>query len=689
MKTHFTAAFVLFFISLAILSGCGGDGGQTSSASAVAASQMCIGCHAGNSASISPVTGESITVEWQRSIHKSANGAGCYDCHAQPHAVLDCVVCHTDIHQTHPNSCGQCHGGSTDITACSNCHATVHTGTAKQCLDCHSALGPPHINSNNSGVTHNAQFLESQNSYTCINCHNPHDNTVLSAAKAWATSAHGDVKGPAWSDEDFKANTSCLRCHTATGYANYVTGSPAFTLPIAPLTASQTYGVLSCNACHKNYNFTNHTSVRKIPTYTAPYNNSLSPKTFPNVGDSNLCIACHSARESGDTILAITTDLSNTGFKNPHYMAAAATMYMSNAFVNFTTQTTMVPTNNENVTPYTYSSTKTYATYNQPDNLSVPSYGISGGNSSAHRRIGTPLITGSENYLNYPSKTSNPLAPLAINTNGPCVTCHMQANNPIPGNTTQNSGIPVPAVRPGNGHSLQIDDATAQQLCLPCHADAPHLDGGDGNGNPLTTVIQTLAQLQSAMLKPQSKCYQDGLNLLKQILKVKYMINYDDTAYPYFFDLQKDATGKTAVTDWTRKNVAGVTDAAVAALGSTFTPIQAGGLTQTQAMRLMGACFNLNLLVKDPGAYVHARTFSQRLVYDALDFLDNNTMDFTALTSARKLNPAIYYGTNINVRASDGSLATESMIWMSGTHYTDPGAIAGVGTLLKPMKLHP
>jgi hypothetical protein len=192
------------------------------------------------------------------------------------------------------------------------------------------------------------------------------------------------------------------------------------------------------------------------------------------------------------------------------------------------------------------------------------------------------------------------------------------------------------------------------------------------------------------MLDPQSECFQNGLNLLKQILQVKYLIKFDPTTAPYFYDLQKDGTGNTAVTDWTRKNVAGVSDAAVAAYGSaTITPIPAGGLTQIQAKRLMGACFNLYLLARDPGAYVHARTFGQRLVYDALDFLDNNTMDFTSLTSARKLNPAIYHGTNVNVRASDGTLATESMIWMSGTHFNDPGAIPGVNTLLKPMKLHP
>lgn len=687
MKTHFTATFVLFFIILTILAGCGGDGGQTSSASAVAASQMCIGCHAGNSANISPVTGESITVEWQRSIHKSANGAGCYDCHAQPHAVLDCLACHTDIHKTHANSCGQCHGGSTNITNCRNCHAMVHTGSAKQCLDCHSALGAPHFNSNNSGVTHNAQFMESQDSYNCRNCHNPHDNTVLPAAKAWATSAHGDVKGPAWTAKDFKADKDCLRCHTATGFAGYVTTKPAFTPPTAPQAASPSYGVLGCNACHKNYNFTNHTSVRKIAAYTAPYNSNLSPKTFPNVGDSNLCIPCHSGRESGDAInVNAVPDFSNASFINSHSMAAAATMYLSNAFINFTTLTAPAATSNEGSA---FASNKSYAQTLLPADIGkggVGPGGVAGGVTSTHRALGTSSINQTETYL----KGSYAVANNSINTNGPCVTCHMQADRPV---DSTGLAASLPAVRTGAGHSLKIDNDALTQLCVPCHAEV-HLDGGDGAGNAIRTQL-TKDTIPIVMLEPQSAAFQNGLNLVKQLLLVKYMIKYDPTAEPYFFDLQKDATGKTAVTDWTRKNVAGVSNAAVNAYGTAnFTVIPVGGLTQIQASRLMGACFNLNLQVRDPGGFVHARTFSQRLVYDSVDYLDNNLMDFTALSTARIVNPAIYHGTNRNVFASDGTLATESMAWLSGTHYTDtngakpPVSLQGTNTLY-PLRLRP
>jgi hypothetical protein len=305
--------------------------------------------------------------------------------------------------------------------------------------------------------------------------------------------------------------------------------------------------------------------------------------------------------------------------------------------------------------------------------------------------LGTPSTASTEDYLKPPTSQT------ALTTNGPCVTCHLKAYEAVAGN-----GFTPPADgRPGAGHSLKIDEATAQQLCLECHADAPHLDGGDGAGNAIYTTMTNLADMQKAMIEPQSECYQNGLTLIKVILLDKYMIKYDPASYPYFYDLQKDPTGKTAVTDWTRKNVAPVTKAGYIwfnGLYSNWMPIPDGGLSQINAYRLMGACYNLNVMARDPGGFLHARTYSQRLVYDTVDFLDNNLMDFSALTAARSVSEVgamntnaftplvgVYKGTNINVHASDGTLATEFMIWLSGTHYTD----TAVGNAMVHMKLHP
>jgi hypothetical protein len=40
-----------------------------------------------------------------------------------------------------------------------------------------------------------------------------------------------------------------------------------------------------------------------------------------------------------------------------------------------------------------------------------------------------------------------------------------------------------------------------------------------------------------------------------------------------------------------------------------------------------GAAFNLNLLKREEYAYVHARTYTRRLIYDTIDYLDDGAMN--------------------------------------------------------------
>jgi hypothetical protein len=41
----------------------------------------------------------------------------------------------------------------------------------------------------------------------------------------------------------------------------------------------------------------------------------------------------------------------------------------------------------------------------------------------------------------------------------------------------------------------------------------------------------------------------------------------------------------------------------------------------------MGAAFNLNLLHHEPGAYAHNRLYVKLLIFDSIDWLDNNALD--------------------------------------------------------------
>jgi hypothetical protein len=41
----------------------------------------------------------------------------------------------------------------------------------------------------------------------------------------------------------------------------------------------------------------------------------------------------------------------------------------------------------------------------------------------------------------------------------------------------------------------------------------------------------------------------------------------------------------------------------------------------------MGAAFNYNLLLHEPGAYVHNLQYTRKLIYDSIDFLDDGLLN--------------------------------------------------------------
>lgn len=581
----FFIRLALFPVLLAAMSGCGDNISPGAQAvSTLAASEPCIGCHG---SAVSKVTGAVIADEWKLSRHNTETvgknvpgyGAGCRDCH-EPEAG-------------HPNSCGRCHGG-TPSSDSSRHDVTLNPDDAMKCGKCHAekTQKTPHFN-NYTAVTHDAQYVDLQNVGKCRNCHNPHNNAILPEARGWAKSGHGDVKGKAWSTRDFKSDKNCIRCHTATGYVNYATS--AFTLATEPLAASETYGVLGCNACHTSYDFKQ--SVREVPQHTAPYNGGLSPKTFPSVGQSNICIPCHSGRESGDSLLAVA-DFTNASFKNSHYLPAAGLMYMTVGFKNFTSGGAVI-------------GASTYGKSLSPD-AGVPG-GVSGGVSSTHRKLGTIAINGDSHSKVF-------FVPGNLDSNGPCVTCHL-------------NGYTNARTSRATSHTLAISGDAYNQVCINCHDSE--------GGTPLSA-----ANFHKIFLEPQEEVFQDALGLATGLL-TKYDIKYDTNSYPYFYDLAKDPTGKTAVKDWTR-----------------------GSKDQRFGLKMMGACYNINLLKHEPAAFAHARTYTRRLIYDTIDFLDDGGMNLSVSATAIATNSEIY-GKGAQAY-TDGTLTalspgtTESMVYLIG-----------------------
>ncbi|TYO98590.1 cytochrome c554/c'-like protein [Geothermobacter ehrlichii] len=178
---------------------------------------------------------------------------------------------------------------------------------------------------------------------SCSNCHNA--DTIATGSNpvpgtdqilAWAKSGHGDETSDAWKHYDWDegdvtttpgSRQACQRCHTATGAMNYLSDpanyDPAENEFFLGLGKNQ---VLYCYGCHDG----NDTNVHTPGAIVADYKDATgSSVVFPDLGNSNVCVACHAGRSNGQYIKDNFTTLSqqNFGSANSHYLAAAGILY--------------------------------------------------------------------------------------------------------------------------------------------------------------------------------------------------------------------------------------------------------------------------------------------------------------------------------------------------------------------------
>jgi len=116
--------------------------------------------------------------------------------------------------------------------------------------------------------------------------------------------------------------------------------------------------------------------------------------------------------------------------------------------------------------------------------------------------------------------------------------------------------------------------AIVSSSCAGCHSGPAYLDAARTNSR--------ISKFAASLLALQKMLERKG-------------IFYADQA-PYFFKSAGNVSAGNAVTNW--------------------------GNADT-----MGAAFNFNLLQHEPGAYAHNMTYSKRLIYDSIDFLDNGALD--------------------------------------------------------------
>ena len=155
---------------------------------------------------------------------------------------------------------------------------------------------------------------------SCAECHGASPALNQGILTQYAESGHADVTG-AWTHEE--DGGTCSRCHTTTGFINNLTAGTSFTYG-----ADDPLQTLNCNACHSSidgegvaprraalaYDFVNYANA------VWSQNTVVARLHYPNAGESNLCIRCHSARRAG-------ANITNTATTTAHYLPAAAIVY--------------------------------------------------------------------------------------------------------------------------------------------------------------------------------------------------------------------------------------------------------------------------------------------------------------------------------------------------------------------------
>src|SRR5262249_8738761 len=115
---------------------------------------------------------------------------------------------------------------------------------------------------------------------------------VIPNYEKWQMSAHADPTAMAFTNwkKDGVVPVECARCHTATGFVDYLggEGSTAFHVD-KPAPQS----VITCDACH-------NAAADTLSQVTFP-----SGATITNLGGEARCMTCHQGRASGKDVDAV------------------------------------------------------------------------------------------------------------------------------------------------------------------------------------------------------------------------------------------------------------------------------------------------------------------------------------------------------------------------------------------------
>jgi trimeric autotransporter adhesin len=546
-------------------------------------SSSCSSCHAGSK----DLAGNAIVATYAASLHGTdPKGPGCASCHAPSPEVA------------HPPATMLT--GTSEVSAkCSGCHPSHSWNSAGICTTCHNGHNPkvampfPHYSNYSS-----AHYITPP--FTCENCHNETDENgattfqVYSASRQWARSGKGNPYSPSYMSYDFKrlgsdtpasenaTGNDCVRCHTMTGYLNYVDSNfqdiRAWGTP-----GDQTKEMISCPTCHTTP-FIPYDTYQKVPSseyswldydiyhpaygrrlvpplqaydelylnsnavppvvayynYSAPgYRKVLKSVKLPTSSmDSNSCLVCHSGRRSGQNLKDLNGDFPSLKQYNPYWSDAP---------------------------------------FIEPHGGAAGIFSVVSGYNYSHFRRQYSIFFGHQFGEDY---------------NGPCVCCHMKGYDY---KQPYKDHLFRAISSASNGDIAKIN--AYQDLCYYCH---------DGRRD-----------LSPAQLTGYRKQFASALKALGAVLAGKG-IYFNPSLPPYFFNVGDKAQQGPPATQYRNWN-------ANYSQGSYF------------GVDMMGAAFNLRLLSSDPGAYVHQNNYNRMLIYDSIDLVDNGIMDSSVAVTIQNL----------------------------------------------------
>jgi predicted CxxxxCH...CXXCH cytochrome family protein len=268
---------------------------------------FCTSCHSSRNAAV--------VNDYDSSKHKTATSpiVVCQTCHdptgtghytdAAPVGV--CAGCHTDQSGKvpgHPFAIG-----TSPCSACHNAHSTAGTMAEAQ--------GAPHYN-NITGAGYPASFVTSR--ATCSDCH--YDSQAnFTIRQQWYTSGHARTTDTPWAANDFKTMTGCVQCHTTTGFIAYSSGKVTAAWGAA---SDKSKELLTCKGCHKDVGAG---IVREVAPVRPYADDSYVNR---NVGESNICMGCHSGARNGQSVAKLAVQANITSqFIDPHSLAAGGTLH--------------------------------------------------------------------------------------------------------------------------------------------------------------------------------------------------------------------------------------------------------------------------------------------------------------------------------------------------------------------------